>query len=649
MANAAAAIRNHHSEQTTQSVEDAPAIVTALDRVQAMIEFNLDGTIITANKNFLNTLDYELDEIQSKHHRMFCDKSYTISLEYRAFWDKLGRGEFQAGEFKRVGKGGKEVWINASYNPIFNAEGKVYKIIKFATDVTKEKNNTSEFEGKLNALSKTQAIIEFNLDGTVLTANENFLKTLDYDLSEIQSKHHRMFCDSAYVNSNEYRLFWDKLNRGEFQMGEFKRLTKGGKHVWINASYNPISNADGKIYKIVKFATDITKEKVEALEFEAKMNAISKAQAVIEFNMDGTVIKANDNFLATLGYTMAEISGKHHRLFCDTSFAASNEYRLFWDKLNRGEFEAAEYKRLGKGGKVVWISASYNPILDASGKPFKVVKFATDVTVQKNMIESIEETASALSAASGELTATATQMSGTAVRTNEESRSASVAAEEVAAGVQTVATNIEEMVASIKEIARSTNEASQMSKSTLIKAQESNAMILKLGVSSQEIGDVIKVISSIAQQTNLLALNATIEAARAGEAGKGFAVVANEVKELAKQTAKATNDITNKIGAIQSDTQNAVTAINSIASSVESLNGIASVIATTVEEQTATSNEISRTVLESKKGVDSIAVTIKNVSASAVESTAASNQTLGASKELGQLAEKLKALVQRAQ
>ncbi len=506
----------------------------------------------------------------------------------------------------------------------------------------------NELKSLSAAFNRVQAVIEFNLDGSIVSANENFLKTLGYDLREIEGKHHRMFCEASYTSSNQYQDFWAKLNRGEFERGEFKRLAKGGREVWINASYNPVFNSEGKVYKIVKFATDVTEQKAKTSEQEGKITAISKSQAVIEFNLDGTIITANENFLKTLGYELADIKGRHHKMFCDPDYTNSSEYRSFWDRLNRGEFEAAEYKRFGKGGKVVWINASYNPILNADGRPYKVVKYATDITAVKNMITSIEETATALSSASTELTATATQMSGTASKTATESRSAAAAAEQVSTGVQTVATNMEEMVASIKEIGRSTNESSAMAKMTLTKAQESNATITKLGLSSQEIGDVIKVISSIAQQTNLLALNATIEAARAGEAGKGFAVVANEVKELAKQTAKATDDITHKIGAIQSDAKSAVDAIAGISQAVEKLNGISGVIAAAVEEQSATTNEISRVVVDSKRGVESIAGTIKTVSMAASESTASSSQTLEASRELGNLAEKLSALVAKS-
>ena len=318
-----------------------------------------------------------------------------------------------------------------------------------------------------------------------------------------------------------------------------------------------------------------------------------------------------------------------------------------WEQLKQGQHQAGTFSRLCKDGSVIWLQAVYAPVCDEIGHVMKIVMIATDVTEQKEMLSSIEETASALAGASAELTATATQMSSTAEKTSSESKVASTSAGEVAVGVQTVAANMEEMIASIKEISRSTSESSQMARMTLEKAQESNQTITKLGISSQEVGDVIKVISSIAQQTNLLALNATIEAARAGEAGRGFAVVANEVKELAKQTAKATDDITHKISAIQSDTKSAVEAISGISQAVEKLNGISGIIAAAVEEQTATTNEISRIVVQSKKGVDNIAETIKGVSQAANESHASSEQTLCASKGLAELAEKLSVVAKR--
>ncbi|TQV80077.1 PAS domain S-box protein [Exilibacterium tricleocarpae] len=367
------------------------AELEAIGKSQGVIEFNMDGTIITANDNFLNAMGYRLDEIQGRHHSLFVEPQYKNSSEYKAFWAKLNRGEYDSHEYKRRGKGGKEVWIQASYNPILDLNGRPFKVVKYATDVTEQKLQSADFAGQIKAIDMSQAVIEFNMDGTIITANENFLNAMGYRLDEVQGRHHSLFVEPRYRDSAEYRQFWAKLNRGEYDVHEYKRLGKGGKEVWIRASYNPILDLNGRPFKVVKYATDVTEQKLQNADFAGQIKAIDMSQAVIEFNMDGTIITANDNFLNVMGYRLDEVQGRHHSLFVEPQHRDSAEYRQFWAKLNQGEYEAHEYKRLGKGGKEVWIQASYNPILDLNGKPFKVVKYATDVTEQMNALKQIDK------------------------------------------------------------------------------------------------------------------------------------------------------------------------------------------------------------------------------------------------------------------
>jgi len=516
-------------------------------------------------------------------------------------------------------------------------------------------NELQSLKGLVDAASRSMAMIEFNLDGNVVNANENFLSVLGYSLGEIKGRHHGMFVDPEYRESDAYRQFWAKLRGGDFVAGEFKRIGRGGREVYIQASYNPVFDQSGRVARIVKFAADITEAVKMRREMRGKelvLEAVSRSQAMIEFNLDGIVQHANENFLAALGYSLSDIRGKHHEMFVEPAYRTSSEYRQFWAKLRSGEFVAGEFKRIGRGGREVYIQASYNPILDENGKPVKVVKFAADITPQVRLRERMErvlkgvtENAASLDGSSMELMAISQQMSANAEETASQANTVSAAAEQVSQNIQTVSAGAEEMSVSIREIAKNASEAARVAASAVSVAAATNTTVGKLGESSAEIGNVIKVITSIAQQTKLLALNATIEAARAGEAGKGFAVVANEVKELAKETAKATEDISLKIEAIQTDTRGAVAAIGQISGIINQINDIQNTIASAVEEQTATTSEIGRNVAEGANGANEIASNISGVATAARDTTQGAQRSLAAARSLAGIASTLQKLI----
>ncbi len=621
------------------------AEVAAIGRSQAVIEFNMDGTIITANDNFLNTVGYTLEEIQGRHHSMFVDEQYRNSLEYKQFWARLNRGEYDAKEYKRYGKGGREIWIQASYNPILGADGKPFKVVKYATDVTEQKLQSADSAGQLAAISKSQAVIQFNMDGTIITANDNFLNTVGYTLEEIQGRHHSMFVDDAYANSAEYREFWAKLNRGEYEAREYKRLGKGGREIWIQASYNPIFDLNGKPFKVVKYATDVTEQKLQSGDWAGQLAAINKSQAVIQFNMDGTIITANDNFLAAVGYTLDEVRGRHHSMFVDDAYANSAEYREFWAKLNRGEYEAREYKRFGKGGREIWIQASYNPILDLNGRPCKVVKYATDVTERVKL----QQAAAVNHERTQKLVA---QIIESANQFAEGARVISESAQSVASGAQTQSASVEQMSATMEQLNQSiqavkdnalevdgvARETTRLATDGAGTVKRSIDAMERIRESSTQINEIIQVISEIAAQTNLLALNAAIEAARAGEHGMGFAVVADEVRKLAERSSQAAGQVA---GLIKESTQRIQEGAEMSEKTGEALQRMLE----GVEATAAKITEISTATVEQSQSASEVATAVEQVSKVTEQAAASSEEMASSSEELDSQAAALLELV----
>jgi methyl-accepting chemotaxis protein len=451
--------------------------------------------------------------------------------------------------------------------PLKDASGNRLGVAVEWTDATTRLQNAL-YAAQAAAAGRSQAIIEFEMDGTIRTANERFLALMGYTLAEIQGKHHSLFVDRGERDSADYREFWAALNRGEYRSAEYKRIAKGGKEVWIQASYNPVLDETGKPFKVVKFATDVTEQKLRNADLAGQIAAISKSQAVIAFNMDGTIITANDNFLKAVGYALNEIQGKHHAMFVEPAERDSPAYREFWQALNRGEYQAAEYKRIGKGGREVYIQASYNPIFDLNGRPFKVVKCATDVTRQVLI-----------------------RMGNERVRNMMES---------VAAGA-------EELNASVREISEAMTKSRETASSAVERVTVADAQAQRLSEAAQQMSGIVEIINSITGQINLLALNATIESARAGEAGRGFAVVASEVKSLANQAKQATDKIGHEIGNLNSISGDVVQALSTIKSAIGHVSEYVNSTAAAIEEQSTVTNEMSTSMQRAAAEASSIA------------------------------------------
>ena len=531
----------------------------------------------------------------------------------------------------------------------------------------------SSHAGEWAAIRRSQAVIEFGLDGTILDANENFLRAVGYSRNEVVGKHHRMFVEESERGSKDYAAFWEQLNRGEPIEVPCLRMAKGGRRIWLLANYTPILNGSGKPVKVVKFATDITARREAMANLEGQIAAIRKSQAVIEFDLTGNILDANENFLGAVGYGLAEIKGKHHRLFVDPAEQDSAAYRQFWEKLGRGEYDEGQYRRVGKGGRQIWLQATYNPIFDAMGKPCKVVKFATDITANKLVQDALRgavgDTRGVVSAAmAGDLTQrislqgkigeiaelcggvnelvdafadvirTVTTISQQIItgadRIGLGSRDLAKQAEEQASSLEETAATTEELAASVKRSAERAREATSLGDAANGIANRGGGVVGEAVVAmeriekaSTDIAEIITVIDNIAFQTNLLALNAAVEAARAGDAGKGFAVVASEVRALAQRSSDAANDIKTLISNSTQQVANGVRLVKDAGSSLsEIVESSVSVAAALADISTATDEQAS--------GIEDVAKAVAHMDEVTQRNSAMAEQSAGVAREL---------------
>jgi methyl-accepting chemotaxis protein len=661
-------------------ISDLKARVTAISQSLAVIEYHLDGIIIDVNENYLKLMGYTLDELRGKHIDMLLDTAQRSNGGAQGNLEKLRRGEHIAGLQKRIGKGGKQLWVQASVNPIKDADGKPYKAITYAWDVTAQVEAAAEAKGQVAAISRAQAVIEFTLDGTILTANDNFLKTVGYSLDEVRGQHHRMFVDAAYAASDEYRRFWEKLGRGEYDSGQYQRLAKGGREVWIQASYNPIFNADGKAYKVIKFATDITTQREEAEMNAAFKGALDNLLSnVMVANNDLNVMYLNSTVKAMLADAQADIRKDLPQFDAARLLGAS--INSFQKNAGAGgflpELDKSFTSEVLLGGRTFRIVA--NPMRNAQGKRIgTVVEWAdrtqelrveaevaqivsraleNDLTLRVDMAGKSAFFAS-LGAGLNKLLDNMSQMvrdiksAAAAVRIGADEISKgntnlSQRTEEQSSSLEETASSMEEMTSTVKQNADNAGQANQLATAARDQAEKGGAVVGKavramadINDSSKKIADIISVIDEIAFQTNLLALNAAVEAARAGEQGRGFAVVATEVRSLAGRSATAAKEIKSlikdSVRKVEDGsalvTQSGQT-LEQIVSSVKKVSDIIAEIAAASREQSSGIEQVNKAVMQMDEMTQQNAALVE-------EATAASQAMAEGAGELNRMMER---------